>query len=219
MVAALVMPLLFAGWNAVLVTSVRNLRVSVEHDVGLTIQLTTLQQRVQDIRNGALTDAAPLQARLEPIRADVTTLERRPEAAIVGVQLQNVGRSLRSGDLASVDANFIAAVAMIRQRLVETSATLGSYWNQLAISSVGSVVLALAFAILLKSFERAYREVRTLRGVLPICMYCKNIRDDQNYWKRLEEYVSSHSEAQFSHGICPECYKNVRATLDAEERP
>jgi sigma-B regulation protein RsbU (phosphoserine phosphatase) len=44
---------------------------------------------------------------------------------------------------------------------------------------------------------------------LPICCYCKCIRDDQNYWSQVEHYFAKHSEAQFSHGICPKCYKDV----------
>jgi phosphoserine phosphatase RsbU/P len=51
-------------------------------------------------------------------------------------------------------------------------------------------------------------QVKQLAGLLPICMYCKNIRDDQDYWQRIEGYISQHSEARFSHGICPECYEH-----------
>jgi phosphoserine phosphatase RsbU/P len=47
------------------------------------------------------------------------------------------------------------------------------------------------------------------RSLLPICAYCKKIRDDRNYWQRVEEYVSAHTDAQFSHGICPECYEGI----------
>jgi hypothetical protein len=48
-------------------------------------------------------------------------------------------------------------------------------------------------------------EVKTLRGLLPICSYCKKIRDDQGYWKSLEVYIATHSQADFTHGLCPEC--------------
>jgi hypothetical protein len=48
-------------------------------------------------------------------------------------------------------------------------------------------------------------EVRELEGILPVCAYCKRIRDDGDRWRQLEEYVSAHTEAEFSHGICPEC--------------
>jgi hypothetical protein len=44
-----------------------------------------------------------------------------------------------------------------------------------------------------------------LEGIIPICMYCKKIRDDQQSWHQLETYISSHSEAMFSHGLCPTC--------------
>lgn len=51
------------------------------------------------------------------------------------------------------------------------------------------------------------REVSELSGLLPICSYCKSIRDDHNYWQQLEGYLSTHTEATFSHGICPKCYQ------------
>ena len=57
--------------------------------------------------------------------------------------------------------------------------------------------------------ERALAGVNQLQGLLPICSYCKKIRDDKNYWQQVEGYISSHSEAQFSHGICPDCYENI----------
>jgi sigma-B regulation protein RsbU (phosphoserine phosphatase) len=57
--------------------------------------------------------------------------------------------------------------------------------------------------------EEALTRVRQLRGLLPICSYCKKIRDDQNYWQQVEQYVSTHTDVQFSHGICPDCYSKV----------
>jgi len=54
--------------------------------------------------------------------------------------------------------------------------------------------------------EEALARVKELSGLLPICMHCKKIRDDSGYWSQLETYISLHSQALFSHGICPECY-------------
>jgi len=51
------------------------------------------------------------------------------------------------------------------------------------------------------------QEIKTLRGMLPICSHCKNIRDDKGYWNEIESYIHEHSDAKFSHGICPECAK------------
>jgi len=56
--------------------------------------------------------------------------------------------------------------------------------------------------------------VRRLRGLLPICAYCKRIRDDRNYWQRVEVYVSEHTDATFTHGICPSCLEGATAQLN-----
>jgi DNA-binding response OmpR family regulator len=56
-----------------------------------------------------------------------------------------------------------------------------------------------------EELEAALARVRQLEGIIPICMYCKKIRDDQQSWHQLETYISNHSEARFSHGMCPHC--------------
>jgi sigma-B regulation protein RsbU (phosphoserine phosphatase) len=64
--------------------------------------------------------------------------------------------------------------------------------------------------------EGALAKVKQLQGLLPICAYCKKIRDDHNYWQQVEAYISSHSEAQFTHGICPDCHERlVKPELEA----
>ena len=66
-----------------------------------------------------------------------------------------------------------------------------------------------------RELEDALAKVKQLEGIVPICSYCKKIRDDQDYWQQLETYISEHSEAKFSHGICPECYEQyVKPELD-----
>ena len=57
--------------------------------------------------------------------------------------------------------------------------------------------------------ECALEQVKHLQGILPICSYCKKIRDGHDYWQTVETYVSAHSEAEFSHGICPACYETT----------
>jgi DNA-binding response OmpR family regulator len=59
--------------------------------------------------------------------------------------------------------------------------------------------------------QEALARVKQLHGLLPICSYCKRIRSDENYWQQLESYVSQHSDAQFSHSICPVCFEQVMA--------
>jgi hypothetical protein len=57
--------------------------------------------------------------------------------------------------------------------------------------------------------EKALAEVKTLRGFLPICSSCKKIRNDQGYWQAVEQYIKEHSEAEFTHGLCPDCFKKL----------
>jgi PAS domain S-box-containing protein len=64
--------------------------------------------------------------------------------------------------------------------------------------------------------EEALARVKKLEGIIPICMHCKKIRDDLNSWNQLEQYISSHSEAMFSHGICPQCYEEQMKTLQKD---
>jgi phosphoserine phosphatase RsbU/P len=73
-----------------------------------------------------------------------------------------------------------------------------------------------ALADRVRELEEALAKVKTLNGLLPICSYCKRIRNDQNYWQQVEAYVADHSDAEFTHGICPECYaEHVQTELDA----
>ena len=60
-----------------------------------------------------------------------------------------------------------------------------------------------------EELQRALKEVKTLRGLIPICASCKKIRNDGGFWQQLEEYLSDHSEAEFSHGLCQPCIKKL----------
>jgi len=60
-----------------------------------------------------------------------------------------------------------------------------------------------------RELEIALTQVKQLHGLLPICAYCKRIRDDRNYWQQVEAYLSAHSDVQFSHGVCPDCFESV----------
>jgi len=62
---------------------------------------------------------------------------------------------------------------------------------------------------LLRELQAALAEVKELQKILPICSYCKSIRNDKNYWQTVEAYISDHTNSRFSHSICPTCYENV----------
>jgi DNA-binding response OmpR family regulator len=76
----------------------------------------------------------------------------------------------------------------VGQRVIETQAKLAA-----KIAELGA----------------AMDQIKTLRGIVPICASCKKMRDDKGYWERVEVYVSQHSEATFSHGLCPDCMKRM----------
>src|SRR5262249_42837090 len=86
------------------------------------------------------------------------------------------------------DRNDLRARLRVGQRLVELQSSLAERVRQL---------------------EDALAKVKQLQGLIPICCYCKKIRGDQNYWQQVEAYMTAHSEARFSHGICPECMNTV----------
>jgi sigma-B regulation protein RsbU (phosphoserine phosphatase) len=86
---------------------------------------------------------------------------------------------------------------------------------------VGQTVIELQqkLADRVMELEEALVEVKVLQGILPICSYCRHIRNDQNYWQEVECYISEHSEAKFSHSICPQCYDSVvKPQLEARRR-
>ena len=81
---------------------------------------------------------------------------------------------------------------------------------------VGARVIGLqnALAERVRELEEAIASVKTLQGLLPICCYCKKIRDDGNYWHRVESYIAGHANVRFSLGICPDCNDKLKAELN-----
>jgi phosphoserine phosphatase RsbU/P len=65
-----------------------------------------------------------------------------------------------------------------------------------------------------KELQLALSEVKQLSGLLPICSYCKRVRSDDNYWHQVDAYIAHHTDAEFSHGICPPCFETISKELD-----
>ncbi len=86
--------------------------------------------------------------------------------------------------------------------------------GQITGSMLGrSIQYAIERKKMLTQLEQSAKEIRKLRGFLPICANCKKIRDDKGYWTQVEIYISNHSETEFSHGICPDCAAKLYPTL------
>jgi hypothetical protein len=71
---------------------------------------------------------------------------------------------------------------------------------------------------LIQKLQTALAEVKTLRGIIPICTQCKKVRDDDGYWQRVEQYIQERSDVLFTHGICDECAKKVYPWFDDDDR-
>ncbi len=95
--------------------------------------------------------------------------------------------------------NTISAFSMLMVIVVVTIASIGRILNEKLIE-IGTANDRL---------KLASKEIKTLRGIVPICASCKNIRDDDGYWHRVDVYVRDHTDAEFSHGICPECSEKL----------
>lgn len=84
---------------------------------------------------------------------------------------------------------------------------------------IGTIILLL-FGMLRRyilQYAQAREEIRTLEGIIPICAACKKIRDDEGFWHRVEEYVSHHTTATFSHGLCPDCFAKTMAEFETQQ--
>lgn len=94
------------------------------------------------------------------------------------------------------NADELRARIEVGKRMVELQATLADKVNEL---------------------QKALNEVRTLRGLIPICAKCKKIRDDKGFWQQVEVYVHNHTEANFTHGFCPECAGIMLAEINQDD--
>ena len=83
---------------------------------------------------------------------------------------------------------------------------MGLFWGKIKLADEEKKKI-------IAQLQKALAEVKTLSGFLPICASCKKIRDDKGYWNQIEAYISEHSEAEFSHGICPECSEKLYPDL------
>jgi hypothetical protein len=145
--------------------------------------------------------AAPMRMALSGKSGTITGLDYRGEivvAAYEPVQELDLGIVAKI-DLAEIRAPFIRA------------SLISGFFAMILIALGAALFLTITNPLLrrlhqtVKRLQTALAEVKTLRGILPICSFCKKIRDDERSWNQVEEYVQKRSDANFSHGICPDC--------------
>jgi len=127
----------------------------------------------------------------------------------------------RVGDLRGGISVTIPADALISYRNAHIGSIIAAYFSIWVLGIFGISVAFLyarqdqiELGRLLLKLQRALNEVKTLKGLIPICSHCKKIRTDQGYWEKIEKYLRENSEAKFTHGICPQCAENYMAELD-----
>jgi len=79
---------------------------------------------------------------------------------------------------------------------------------------VRMIQLQIRLADRIRELQEALAHVNQLKGIIPICAQCKKIRDDQNYWQRVEKYIAKNIDARFTHGLCPDCAEAVQIEVD-----
>ncbi len=100
---------------------------------------------------------------------------------------------------------------------VFVSTSLFILFNTLSAALCFFILRLFKIRQLARDLRNALDEINVLQGILPICASCKKIRDDQGYWVQVEAYIHKHTEAQFSHGICPECTRKLYPDIDIED--
>lgn len=132
---------------------------------------------------------------------DIPQLSRAMELDELTSTFNNLSRHLRKEKDGLLD--------QVKERTAELQSTNLALEEDVAKRKAVQAELAAK----IEQLQEALAKVRMLEGVLPICSYCKKIRTDEESWQQLELYISEHSEALFSHGICPSCFKDVKKDM------
>ena len=128
-----------------------------------------------------------------------------------------VGISLRFLDAADRINLGIAALSALVVSVAANTLMVGLLKNQAKLR-IQDLTREREKERLLLALQTAFEQVKTLRGLVPICAQCKKVRDDMGYWQRVETFVEEHSHAEFTHGLCPECLEQLEKEF-AEAMP
>ena len=124
-----------------------------------------------------------------------------------------------NAELQELNVELLAHKANLEKVVAERTGKLQAANDQLAAELVERRRIEAALEEKKEKLEKSLAEVKTLSGFLPICSSCKKIRDDKGYWKQIETYIGDHSDAQFSHGVCPDCAQRLYPDLDLDIAP
>ncbi|WP_236888719.1 hypothetical protein [Desulfoluna limicola] len=117
---------------------------------------------------------------------------------------------LTNRDILLLSLLLLAAIVAVTSLLYQSH-------SRLVTAQSGLIRAGATKDILIRQLETALTEVKTLQGILPICASCKKIRDDKGYWGQVEEYIGRRTDAQFSHGICPDCARELYPDIPLDD--
>ncbi len=199
------------------------LNVVAENEQNVYQQLDTIQKDILGEEGKALErQTRQLFENWKPIRENVVRLinSGNKQKAIL------ITKTNGAEHVAKLEAKMLELTSYARKKadnFIELAETMQSNLEKITfILSISGVLISLIIAFIATklvlnvekllqekndTLQKAIDEIKALQGILPICMYCKEIRDDKGSWNQIEKYISDHSEAQFSHGICEKCLK------------
>jgi two-component system, response regulator PdtaR len=145
-------------------------------------------------------------------------IEHRPDLVLMDILLEGDMNGIEAAELIhnQMDVPIVFVTCLSEQSLLDRAVKANAYGYILKPYDNAELRYTIQIALikfraakererLIKQLEQALNEVKKLSGLLPICSSCKKIRDENGHWQPIEDYIHSHSEADFSHGICPEC--------------
>ena len=183
------------------ITSLNPIRPENAADYWETGALQEFEQGIEEVSSVEMLDGVPHMRLMRPLVTEEACLQCH---AAQGYQVGDI----RGGISASVPMSPLWAVA--RPQMI----MLGVGHVLLWVLGLGGIVLGMRHIRHREQMQEYQSEIYTLRGILPICSYCKKVREDSGYWRAVEGYVAKRSEADFSHGICPKCEAEHFGNLD-----
>ncbi|MDG4476906.1 hypothetical protein [Thiovibrio frasassiensis] len=150
--------------------------------------------------------------------SDLTLRQRIQE---LETQLRQLGNELRltRQEYEEATAKYLDIYCNLEQKISDRTSALDVANGKLLEEIEERKQTEMEKEQLIAQLQQAMQEVKVLSGFLPICASCKKIRDDTGYWRQIEEYISKHSNALFSHGICPDCTKKLYPEFHAKLHP
>jgi PAS domain S-box-containing protein len=147
---------------------------------------------------------------------DIIPPSQIPESSKEFKKLRNNGKyekfvgkvKIKNGRLLDIEVN--SSIIIINGNVVGSRDIVRDISDRKKVEKEREAIIA--------DLQKALNEIKTLQGIIPICMHCKEIKDDTGSWNQLEKYISEHSEAQFSHGICEKCLEKYYPEIAEQEK-